>query len=260
MNNQKKKNRRGSAFAPIQRRLEIKNERALKALQENIDNAKSPNRKYIGNTGKKNSYIDSYRNETAGVETQITNTPNARRGRERDVAFQDMEGDGFNQRSSKGTKADRQLRSAVVRDQIARGLGELNSGDKVTSNPTTKSRARLYKGIGGEAFDAVEDKKGNIKTEARITRDGGAINAKGKKTKGIDLKELKGPLARLGIKNVMRLVGGPVAQGLMTIDDGMRRLSPDGDGFFEHRAKGQEKTIKMGQQTIDAIKKRLGLK
>ena len=217
----------------IQRSVQEIDPVAAAALQENIDNAKSPDRKYTGNTGKKNSFRDTYKNKTAGVETQVLDTPNQGRGRRKDVGFRDLEGPGYDQRANKGSAYDRKLRSAVVKDQIARGVGDLNSGDKITANPTSKGRARLYKQIGGAAFEAVPDRVGDLMVEGRVTRDGGVINAKGQKVKMPDIKGLKKDLSQMAVKRMMARVGGAPLQALMIVDDMAKQTF--GKGIFEHQ-------------------------
>ena len=233
--------RRGAAFnnsgqalpnAPIQRSYQQIDPIAAQALQENIDNAANPDRKYVGNTGKKNSYVDTYRNTTAGVETQIKDTPNVKRGRQRDVAFRDLEGPGYEQRSDKGSAYERKLRSNVVKDQISRGLPELKSGDRVTANPTSKARARLYQQVGGQAFEAVPDRHGDLLVDGRVTRDGHVINAKGKKVDLPNIKGLRSGLSQMAVKRLIGVVGGPPLQALLTADSLLKQQY--GVGLFEH--------------------------
>jgi hypothetical protein len=205
----------------------VNNPKALKALQENIDNANNPQRRYTGNTGKRNSWVDYYENKTSETVVGVNNTPNVKRGRQRDIAFQDMKAnDSYEQRSVKSSPSDTRLRSAAVKDAIARGVGDVKSGDRLTAEPTTKSRARLYERWGGKAF-AADAKTGKIDT--RITRDGGTINIRGEKGPAPNFKGMKGDLARMAIKNVMQIVGGPYLKGAMFADDtiaGMTGVRP----------------------------------
>jgi hypothetical protein len=236
-----RRKRRGTAFnesglalpnAPVQRSRTVVDPIAAQALQENIDNAANPDRKYVGNTGKKNSYVDTYQNKTAGVETQIKNTPNVKRGRQRDIAFRDLEGPGYEQRSEKGSAYDRKLRSNVVKDQISRGLPELKSGDRITANPTNKARARLYQQVGGQAFAAVPDRHGDLLVDGRMTRDGHVINSKGKKVDLPDIKGLRSGLGQMAVKRLIGIIGGPPLQALLTADSLVRQQF--GVGLFEH--------------------------
>jgi hypothetical protein len=233
---QREKRRKGYGQAPVQRSVLKIDPVAATALQENIDSARNPQRRYVGNTGKRNSYVDTHTNRTAGVETQISNTPNARRGRQHDIAFRDTGGNGYEQRADKGTPYDRRLRSATVKDQISRGLdaqGGLNSGDRLTANPTSKGRARLYQGIGGQAFEATPDRHGDLMVDSRVTRDGGVINSKGKKVAIPNIKGLRTDLSQMAVKRMIAQVGGPLVQGLMQVD-GMLK-SATGKGLFEHQ-------------------------
>ena len=231
-------------YAPIQRNVQQVDPVAAQALQENMDNAQNPQRKYVGNTGKKNSYIDTYTNKTAGVETQITNTPNHRRGRAHDIGFRDVQGQGYEQRPNKGTPYDRKLRSEVVKDQISRGLeaqGGLNSGDRVTANPTSKGRARLYRQIGGKAFEATPDRVGDLTIDSRVTRDGGIITKSGKKVPMPNIKGLRSGLSQMAVRRMMAAVGGPPTQALMTVDSMLKQTT--GKGLFEHHQEQMLKSV-----------------
>lgn len=230
-------------LAPIQRSAQRIDPVAAQAMQENIDQQNNPNRRYVGNTGKKNSHIDTFTNKTAGVETQVTNTPNAGRGRQRDIAFRDLEGPAYEQRPNKGTAQDRKLRSAVVQDQISRGLGEVKSGDRITANPTSKGRARLYTRIGGAAFEAVPDRQGDLLVSGRVTKDGGVINARGQKVEMPNIKGLRSGLSQMVVKRFMATVGGPPVQALMTVDGILKEKF--GKGLFEHK---QEEVMKTATQ------------
>lgn len=225
---------------PIIQRIEaqVRNTKAATALMDNIVNAENPQRRYTGNTGKRNSYLDYYQNDTAEVGVGVTNTPNVKRGRERNIAFMDLEAGGsYEQRSSKSSPSDMRLRSAVVKDAIARGIGEVKSGDRITAEPTSSSRARLYERWGGKAF-AADKKTGKIDT--RVTRDGGTINIRGEKTAAPNFKGMKADLAKMAIKHVMRTVGGPFLQGAMTVDSVAKQAT--GTSISENKQQQLDRT------------------
>ena len=113
--------------AALKDTTKLKNPKAAKALKEN--RTSKPSVKYTGNTGKKNSTISTYTNKTVGTEVQVKDTPNPRRGRNRDVAFKDTRAKGYEQPTNKGTATDRKLKSAVVQDQIARAVQPQQVGD-----------------------------------------------------------------------------------------------------------------------------------
>ena len=228
----------------IQRHTTQVDPRAAQALQENINNARTPNRRHIGNTGKANSWVDTYNNRTAGVETQVQNTPNARRGRQMDVAFRDTGAEGYEQRASKGTAYERQLRSNVVKDQISRGLenqrpGGLQSGDRITADPTSTSRQRLYERIGGKMFGS--NAKGVI--DSRILRSGAVVNANGVKSPMPDIKGLRSGLSQMAIKRQLAALGGPYLQGIIQLDGILKGVY--GKGLFEHQAEQRGESLDM---------------
>ena len=190
-----------------------KSPKAAQALAEN--KRSKPKVKYTGNTGKRNSTVSTYTNNTVGTEVQVKDTPNPRRGRTRDVAFRDTGAEGYNQRGNRGTPADRQLRSAVVQDQISRAIPAQRSGDRITADPTSAGRARLY-GQQGPQFASSPDRAGNPTINTQTLRSGNTVNAAGQKGGPINLEQLRIPLQRQAISRVVGMAG-PYGRALSTV-------------------------------------------
>ena len=217
---------------------------AAQAMQENIDNARNPDRRYIGNTGKRNQWVDTYENKTAEVKTQVSNTPNVRRGRQFDIGFQDTQAQGYEQRPRAGdTPKQQQLRSAVVKDQVSRGLEAqrpqgLQSGDRITANPTSKGRTRLYRQIGGQVFESGPSRTG-WQIDSQVQRNGTVKTTKGNVVKMPDLKNLRRDLSQQVVKNRLSLIGGPFLQAVIQLDSILKGAT--GTGLFEHQTNEKAK-------------------
>ncbi len=234
--------------ASVKDTTKLKSPKAAQALREN--KTSQPKVKYTGNTGKKNSTVKTYTNKTVGTEVQVKDTPNAKRGRSRDVAFRDTNAKGYNQPTNKGTAADRKLKSAVVQDQIARAVPPQKSGDRLTADPTSAGRGRLY-GQQGTQFASGTDRAGNPTIDTKTLRSGNTVNARGQKAGPINLERLKIPLLRMGTQRVLSAAGpyGRAASTIMQIDQLIESVSGKSGTKRWHEAIQQAQQLRLPKPT-----------